>query len=422
MQNIRRNASEFQLGRKGNLLILSMLPLILFFSAFFLDKPSNMIKGLYDIIISSDILLTDYLEIGGIGATFINASLLATFNICIIYKLKLKPNGAIIAAVFTITGFSFFGKNIFNVLPMYLGGLLYVKYQGVSFKNVLVAIMFSTTLGPIVSEIAFGFDLPLILSLPLGIVFGVFVGFVITPLSSHMLRTHDGYNLYNVGLTAGVLGILLNSLLKSYGLVVESQLILSTAYDSFLKIFLLSIFILLIAVGYAINGKSFQGYSKVFRFSGRLITDYSQLQGYGVSYINMGIMGMVSLIYVITLGGVLNGPIVGALLTVTGFGAFGKNPKNTIPIMLGVFIAAHLKIWEVNSTAIIIAGLFGTTLCPIAGEYGFAMGLVAGFLHLSIVMNVGIVHGGLNLYNNGFAGGLVAAILVPLIDAFKKGD
>ncbi|MFP4173099.1 MAG: DUF1576 domain-containing protein, partial [Candidatus Hydrogenedentota bacterium] len=30
------------------------------------------------------------------------------------------------------------------------------------------------------------------------------------------------------------------------------------------------------------------------------------------------------------------------------------------------------------------------------------------------------LHGGVNLYNNGFAGGFVAAFLTPIIDAFKK--
>jgi len=36
------------------------------------------------------------------------------------------------------------------------------------------------------------------------------------------------------------------------------------------------------------------------------------------------------------------------------------------------------------------------------------------------VNNVGFLHGGLNLYNNGFAGGLVAMFLVPLIRVLSK--
>jgi len=39
-----------------------------------------------------------------------------------------------------------------------------------------------------------------------------------------------------------------------------------------------------------------------------------------------------------------------------------------------------------------------------------------------MVMNVGVVHGGANLYNNGFAGGLVASILVPVFECFKREE
>jgi len=134
----------------------------------------------------------------------------------------------------------------------------------------------------------------------------------------------------------------------------------------------------------------------------------------------MGVMGIIASFFVILLGGQFNGPIIGGILTIVGFAAFGKHPKNCVPVLLGVFLASHLKIWEVNSTGVIIAGLFGTTFAPIAGQYGFFAGVIAGALHLSIVMNVGILHGGINLYNNGFAGGFVAAVLVPVIEAFSR--
>jgi hypothetical protein len=120
------------------------------------------------------------------------------------------------------------------------------------------------------------------------------------------------------------------------------------------------------------------------------------------------------------MGGGMNGATIAGVMTIIGFGAFGKHPKNSIPLLLGVYIASLTKIWDVNSTIVIIAGLFSTTLAPIAGVYGSFMGLVAGFLHLSIVMNVGYLHGGINLYNNGFAGGLVAGLMVPVIEEFKR--
>ncbi|MGD9922920.1 MAG: DUF1576 domain-containing protein, partial [Pseudorhodoplanes sp.] len=67
----------------------------------------------------------------------------------------------------------------------------------------------------------------------------------------------------------------------------------------------------------------------------------------------------------------------------------------------------------------LLAALFGTTLAPIAGRFGWHWGIVAGFLHSSAARSVGSVHGGLNLYNNGFAAGIVAAVLAAVIIAIE---
>ncbi len=136
----------------------------------------------------------------------------------------------------------------------------------------------------------------------------------------------------------------------------------------------------------------------------------------------MGIMGLICMFFVHITGGIFNGPIIGSIITVVGFSAFGNHPKNSIPIMVGVFFGGILKVWDIQTTPVMIAGIFGTTLAPIAGKYGAYAGILAGFLHLSMVMNVGVIHGGTNLYNNGFSGGLIAAILVPVFESFKKED
>jgi hypothetical protein len=402
--------------------ILMVFPALLLIFAFIYDSPTDIALGIYKIIVSPDILLNDYLETGGLGAAFLNASLLAFANIFIIYKLKAKINGPVIAAVFTITGFSFFGKNIFNVWPVYLGGILYSRYRNTEFKNILIVMMFSTALAPIVTELSFGLHLTPYLRLPIGIAAGILSGFVATPLSANMNKLHDGYNLYNIGFTAGLIGTIFNSLLKSFNINIAQQQILSTEYDTPLKIILLCFFLFLIVLGFLGNGRSINGYERVLKRSGRLVTDFTQLDGYSLTFLNMGIMGLLSMLFVIVLGGVFNGPVFGSVLTVSGFSAFGKHPKNTIPIMVGVLLAGALKIWDLNATGVIIAGLFGTTLAPIAGKYGFIAGVAAGFLHLSVVMNVGIIHGGINLYNNGFSGGIVASLMFPVLEALKRGD
>jgi hypothetical protein len=65
-----------------------------------------------------------------------------------------------------------------------------------------------------------------------------------------------------------------------------------------------------------------------------------------------------------------------------------------------------------------LAALFGTTLAPISGDNGPKPGVIAGVLHMAMVMNVGYLHAGMNLYNNGFSGGFVAAGLIPVFECF----
>ena len=411
-----------QLSENKKILILMIFPISCLIMAFFVSDFNSIMKGLYKIIVHPDILITDYIKIGGLGAALINSALLTLLNILILWKYKIRISGISISAIFIIAGFSFFGKNIFNVWPIYLGGFLYAKYQKKSFKNIVIISMFGTALSPLVNEIAYGLKLPLSLGMPFAILAGALAGFVLPPISAHVLKAHEGYNLYNVGFAAGFIGTIAMSFMKSYGFSYSPRIILSSEYDMLLKIFLTLFFIILIVLGYYINGMSFKGYSNILWYSGRLITDFTHLVGFGLSLINMGIMGLIGMSYVIISNGTINGPIIGGLLTMVGFASFGKHPKNCLPVMAGVFIAGLLKIWDTNSTTVIIAALFGTSLAPVAGEYGIISGLFAGFLHLSVVMNVGVLHGGINLYNNGFSAGIVATLLVPVIDALKKEE
>ncbi|NLY86253.1 MAG: DUF1576 domain-containing protein [Tissierellia bacterium] len=403
-----------------NYFVLSAIPILLIMLGFLVDTPREVLHGLYKIILNRDVLLVDYLAIGGMGATFINAGLTTLFCIIIMYVSNTPITGPLIAAVITVLGFSFMGKNIVNVWPIFIGGFIYAKYKKLELKNVLVPVFFITTLAPVVTEIALGLKLNYMISIPLAIIVGILIGFVVTPMAGHMSKFHDGYNLYNIGFTGGVLGTLIASLLRGFGFILETQSILSTEYSIYMRNILIIISLLYILFGFLINRNSFNGYLNIFKHSGRFLTDFIDRFGFGLALINMGIMGLISVLYVILVMGVFNGPVVAGIITVIAFSAFGKNPINSIPIFIGVYIAASLKIFDVASTSMIIAALFGTTLAPIAGAYGTIAGVLAGFLHVSIVSNIISVHGGLSLYNNGFSGGIVAAIMAPILNTFFK--
>lgn len=414
---------ERELHKEDKLLILSVFPIVfLLFGVFLSGSPEVLFSGLKAILLSPTILITDFLEVGGLGPSFVNASIIGFFNLYLLKRYRLRINGLLIAAFMTVLGFAFFGKNLFNILPIYAGGYLYCKYQEIEMKKIILIIMFGTALAPIVSEMAFGHNIVAVYSVPLGIVLGLLIGFIIVPLSGHMLKFHDGFNLYNIGFTAGIIGTVFTSMLRSFKMEIQPENILYLRQSNHIAVILAILFVYLIVVGLTLNKEVLGNYRRIFRYKGRSITDFTQLIGYGMTFFNMGVMGLLALIYVVLIGGVINGPVLAALFTVVGFSAFGKQPKNCFPVVLGLIGTALLMGYDLSSTGLIISVLFSTTLAPIAGTYGILAGAIAGSLHLALVMNIGVIHGGINLYNNGFSGGLVAGFLVPIIDAFKRGD
>ncbi|MBE6064804.1 DUF1576 domain-containing protein [Clostridium cochlearium] len=399
--------------------------LIFYFSSFVLfgllmDSPKNIFLGLYHIIVQPDLLITDYFEIAGIGAPFVNSGLLTLIFIAILIKLKLKPTGAISAALFTIAGFSFFGKNLLNVWPIFFGTWLYSKHQKEPFFNYILMALFGTTLSPAVSYISFSGYFILWQGILLGILSGILLGFVLPSIAAYCIKLHDGFNLYNAGFAGGLLGTLYMSILRSFGINFPQRTLWSTKYTHTILIFLCFIFVSMIVLGYFLNGNKLTNLGKLYEQPGKAVSDYQILFGEGVSLINMGLLGLFFTIYVIIIKGALNGPTLAGIFTIVGFGAFGKHLRNTIPVALGTIIASIINIWPINSPGMLLATLFSTTLAPISGVYGPFYGILAGFFHASLVMNIGYLHGGINLYNNGFSGGLVAILLLPIIDIFRK--
>ncbi len=407
-------------------LALAAFPLLLIAAGCAVDSPVAILAGLRAIVRSHSLLLTDYLAVGGLGATLVNAGLCGVISVGLMAMNRIKVSGPFIAAVYTVIGFAFFGKNIINIWPLLGGVWLYTRYQGVDYRDYLIVALFGTTLAPLASFVAIGSEWPWGLAIPLGLCAGLAAGFVLPPLASHMLRFHDGYNIYNVGFTGGLIGSFLSAVLRSFGLTIQTGELISHDYSFFLGVLLNLSFLAMIAGG-ALNARNQwpqlrESGRAILNSSGRLVSDFVRIGGLAATVINMGVMGLLSSAFVLLLRGTFNGPVIGGILTVVGFAAFGKHFKNSLPILAGVCIAAYVTQWTPDSTPVIIAGLFGTTLAPIAGQYGIKAGLLAGFFHLSVVMNVGMLHGGMNLYNNGFAGGFVAAMLVPVMEALKRKE
>ncbi len=123
---------------------------------FFRESPKEIINGLYNIISNSDILITDYISIGGFGATLINSALLGLIFILLFYITDTKSTGKSIMSLWFLTGFGMFGKNIINIWPIVLGTFIYSKVKKKKpFKDYLVIASLGTALAPTVSQFSF---------------------------------------------------------------------------------------------------------------------------------------------------------------------------------------------------------------------------------------------------------------------------
>ena len=403
--------------RERHFLLLTLIPLYFIAAAFILQPAGEIFPGLLTIIREPDFLITDYFVIGGVGAAFVNAGILTLISIGIVYFLDMEFDGHTITSACLMFGFSLFGKNLLNIWTILLGVCLYARYHKTPVSRYIYIGFDGTSLSPIITQVMQMGNLPVGLRMVLCIFTGIVIGFVLPPLSTHVHYAHKGYSLYNVGFAGGIIATVVVSLLRSFGMETESRLIWSSGHNQEYFLLLSVLFIGMILFGMVTDKTALKGYGNIWKSPGHGGTDFYKEQGGEATLINMGINGMAAMTFLVVAGGDLNGPTIGSIFTVVGFSATGKHFRNIMPVMVGVWLASQLKIWSITDPSSSLALLLSTTLAPIAGEFGVLAGILAGFLHSSVALNVGIVYGGMNLYNNGFAGGLVAIFLVPVIQS-----
>lgn len=400
--------------------MLALVPVYFIIAGFLMQPIKEIGPGLLTLICEPDFLITDYFIIGGVGAAFINAGLLALASIGIVYSLGMEMDGHTITSALLMFGFSLFGKNLLNIWSILFGVYLYARYHKTPVSRYIYIGFYGTSLSPIITQVMQMDSISPVAGILLSLCVGTVIGFVLPPLCTHVHYAHKGYSLYNVGFAGGIIATIVVSLFKSFGINIESRLIWSSGQNGRFIILLSVLFAGMIILGLLPSpSKTWTSYKNILKSNGIGGTDYVKSEGLAPTLLNMGINGLFATGLVVAVGGDLNGPTIGGIFTIVGFSSTGKHLRNIAPVMLGVCLASFAKSWNLTDPSPILALLLSTTLAPIAGEFGFLAGIVAGFLHSSVALNVGIVYGGMNLYNNGFAGGIVAIFLVPVINSFR---
>lgn len=399
-------------------LLLGLAALLLIF-ALALQPSLSLLTGFWRIQLAPAGLITDPICTGGVGAALLNAAALLLISTLLVRLQRMPFTGLTVACLFMMGGFALLGKNVVNSLPILLGGFLYSRYKGEPFSRYTYNTLFATCLSPMVSF--FMCNARAELQWVGMVLCGALIGFVTPAIAAYTVRIHQGYNLYNVGFAAGFAGLGMASVLKGAGVEFHTEGSWSTEHGLMLTILMLCILLALLLLGLLCGCRSWKAYRRLMRHSGRVVTDFFALEGLGPTFVNMALVGGVGLLYLTLVGVPLNGPLLCCLFAMTGFGCFGKHPRNILPVMAGAIIAASfLENISLTSPGVLLATLLCTGLAPIAGQFGGMWGMAAGFLHMCIVQGTSYLYGGLNLYNNGFSAGLTCVIMIPLIEALKS--
>ena len=399
-----------------------MYPAALCFCAFLaatgliLGDPAQVIPGIRTIILTEDALITDYIQIAGMSAAFVNSALVTLISLILLRLCGEPVNGFTLVELGLMAGFALFGKNIANIWPIIAGTFLYAKVRREPFGKYVSIALLATALAPVVTYVALdnGFG-----NLWWGILVGLLIGFVLPPLSAYTYKIQNGMNLYNMGFACGVLALVLVPVMSSMGADPTIASHWSTGNNLTLGAALGILCLVLILSGLFLCGRpawaAWAGYRRLLLTTGRAPSDYLRMFGAAPVLVNTGVNGLIGMALILLTGGDLNGPTLGGIFAIMGFSAFGKHARNNLPIMLGVVIGGVFLHWRINNPSVQLALLFGTTLAPIAGYFGWPFGLLAGFLHSSVVLHAGTPVEGVNLYNNGFSGGLLAIVLFPIL-------
>ena len=375
--------------------------------------PSLWQAYLYLITQSVDIQ-QDFIQVAGLPAALLNVSLHFFIAYAIFYCNQMtKVTGFRLTSTALFTGHAFFGTHILNIIPIIMGVYLYSHHSEHNFRHFATVSLFATAAAPIISHLYVMFPNPF--GILLSLILGGIIGFIIPPLGEHFLHFHQGFTLYNLGFTVGIVAMICSQF-PPFTHLLEANSIVASQSQSILWFYLLGIWIIIAVYFITSKANPKHHFKELIQTSGRVPTDFTGLFGFRLTSFNILITSGIYLVILFLMKVPLSGQIVAGIFAITGMSSFGLHFLNTLPISAGVVFSGYLLQMPLTDPGLIVSALFATGLAPITGTYGIIPGLISGAIHLQLTEAVFDLHSGFNVYNNGFASGFVAAVLVPILD------
>lgn len=310
--------------------------------------------------------------------------------------------------------------------------------------------MFSMAFGPLVSEMLFRYTLEdmyipgeVHLTIPgivLTIVVGLAAGIALPGMLEGALWMHKGYNLYNGGLAFGLVGgflyaFLYKTLGRDSGGPIEPN---NPFYDGigestwiFANVFFIFLFGAALITGYILNKKKLQWLQKPDQRNGAPVKLCRKIRYAFMfnQFWNLWLHGswLHESHYALYRRRGLHRTNGGSNICSHDFCCHGPASKNTWSIfggyiLLSIFVTLLYTSrnepvpWSLSTQGYINGVAFATGLAPMAGKYGWKIGLISGIIGASICTSTAAVHGGFMLFNGGFSAGITALILVPILE------
>ena len=447
-------------------MFFAAVSLLFILAAIAMPDRKDMVVGMKNILTYPCRVTSNYFYMGGFSATFLNMGLVGIFCLILCLLPGAKPNNGTTLGFLLTVGFGAWGINPLNMIPTVLGVLLYCLVKKEKPGAQANAMMFSTGIAPIISELLFrypgtevvGFNL---LGTCLALLVGLIIGFFLPAGLGHAPNIHKGFNHYSaavpIGFTAFFLRVVLYKVMlgKGIGAMDEYQVFTRTAdykalYDmtgvpdvDFFwgsNLFCIALFGLCI-VAALLMGCKLKDYWNLMKDPGQGVS-FTTKYGNAPFLMNVGVYGLMIVAY-FNLAAFMDGGLARMETVWTGmtFGIVfcmlctcnsGSHPRNVWPIMLGYVVTSFLFGWiakamgvenyslTIGSQGILIGLCFANGLSPISGKYGWFYGALAGGLHYLLVTAVPDMHGGFCLYNGGFTAALICLVLVPQLEKFCK--
>ena len=410
-----------------------------------------IINGLRTIVTGPAVLTHDYFAMAGIGPAFINSALAGLLVIGAFKIAKLPIGSAQMGVLGLVMGFAFLGKNPVNMFPILAGGYVYALYKKEPYKNTVTMAGFATCLAPAVSQPAHTPQIVEAIGVPgaviMGFLLGIMFGFVINSMAVFIRKSHEGLNLYNVGWGAGLISIALAAAYNTVGLerfgpgtAISGGISIASVYGDAayctpqLNLFLVLTGVFFVTMGFLAGGLGTHSVSDLLFMKADDNAFYVKY-GKGPTYLAMGILSLLALSLSLIFKVQLSAPIMGAIISMVGWGGFGKAISNCVTIITGVVLAGLVRYFlapafysngvtiaaYLSSQAVIWSSAFwGTCLSPMVKYFGWKWGIIVGMVHFTFASYISTFHWGMNLYNNGLAAGFVCVVMIPFIRSFDR--